>query len=69
MLGNWQREYTMEDILTGLKKEMSTQKNRRLHQPHEGIFIFIDSVSVIHGSKSNRSHLFEIKKRSYLKSY
>ncbi|KAL6637713.1 hypothetical protein ACP70R_025285 [Stipagrostis hirtigluma subsp. patula] len=35
MLGNWQREYTMEDILTSLKREMSTPQNRRLHQPHE----------------------------------
>ncbi|KAM0898861.1 hypothetical protein ACQ4PT_021673 [Festuca glaucescens] len=36
MLGNWQREHTMEDILISLKKEMSTPQNRRLHQPHEG---------------------------------
>ncbi|TVU45411.1 hypothetical protein EJB05_04898, partial [Eragrostis curvula] len=36
MLGNWQREHTMEDILTSLKKEMSAPQNRRLHQPHEG---------------------------------
>jgi hypothetical protein len=40
MLGNWQREHTMEDILTGLKREMSTPQNRRLHQPQEGIFPF-----------------------------
>ncbi|GJM96385.1 hypothetical protein PR202_ga13213 [Eleusine coracana subsp. coracana] len=45
MLGKWQREYTMEDILTSLKKEMSAPQNRRLHQPHEGIFILIASVS------------------------
>ncbi|RCV41227.1 hypothetical protein SEVIR_9G117400v4 [Setaria viridis] len=36
MLGNWQREHTMEDILTSLKREMSTPQNRRLHQPQEG---------------------------------
>ncbi|KAJ0974938.1 hypothetical protein J5N97_016903 [Dioscorea zingiberensis] len=33
MLANWQREYTMEDILTNLKKEMSSRENRRLCQP------------------------------------
>ncbi|KAG6524536.1 ubiquitin-conjugating enzyme E2 variant 1C-like [Zingiber officinale] len=36
MLANWQREYTMEDILTCLKKEMSAPQNRKLHQPTEG---------------------------------
>ncbi|BAF12977.1 ubiquitin-conjugating enzyme E2 variant 1D [Oryza sativa Japonica Group] len=36
MLGNWQREHTMQDILIGLKKEMSAPQNRRLHQPHDG---------------------------------
>uniref|UniRef100_A0A0D9VY49 UBC core domain-containing protein n=1 Tax=Leersia perrieri TaxID=77586 RepID=A0A0D9VY49_9ORYZ len=36
MLGNWQREHTMQDILISLKKEMSAPQNRRLHQPHDG---------------------------------
>ncbi|PPR87260.1 hypothetical protein GOBAR_AA33431 [Gossypium barbadense] len=36
MLANWQREYTMEDILTQLKKEMMSPQNRRLAQPPEG---------------------------------
>ncbi|URE47722.1 Ubiquitin-conjugating enzyme E2 variant, partial [Musa troglodytarum] len=36
MLANWQREYTMEDILMSLKKEMSSPQNRKLHQPPEG---------------------------------
>nr|ACG23966.1 ubiquitin-conjugating enzyme E2 variant 1 [Zea mays] len=36
MLGKWEREHTMEDILTSLKREMSTPQNRRLYQPHEG---------------------------------
>ncbi|XP_020103843.1 ubiquitin-conjugating enzyme E2 variant 1D-like isoform X2 [Ananas comosus] len=33
MLANWQREYTMEDILTSLKKEMASPQNRKLYQP------------------------------------
>ncbi|ERM94132.1 hypothetical protein AMTR_s00010p00151210 [Amborella trichopoda] len=36
MLGNWRREYTMEDILTQLKKEMASAQNRKLPQPPEG---------------------------------
>ncbi|CAL9168719.1 unnamed protein product [Musa acuminata subsp. burmannicoides] len=36
MLANWQREYTMEDILRSLKKEMSAPQNRKLNQPPEG---------------------------------
>ncbi|KAH0453159.1 hypothetical protein IEQ34_017483 [Dendrobium chrysotoxum] len=36
MLLNWRREYTMEDILIGLKKEMSSPQNRKLHQPLDG---------------------------------
>ncbi|CAE6076002.1 unnamed protein product [Arabidopsis arenosa] len=35
VLANWQREYTMEDILTQLKKEMATSHNRKLVQPPE----------------------------------
>lgn len=37
MLSNWQREHTMEDILTQLKKEMMTPQNRKLAQPPEGL--------------------------------
>ncbi|XP_074581333.1 ubiquitin-conjugating enzyme E2 variant 1D-like [Curcuma longa] len=33
MLTNWQRKFTMEDILVSLKKEMSAPYNRKLHQP------------------------------------
>ncbi|KAM0936094.1 putative ubiquitin-conjugating enzyme E2, Zinc finger, RanBP2-type, ubiquitin-conjugating enzyme/RWD [Dioscorea sansibarensis] len=36
MLANWQREYTMEDILTSLKKEMASPQNRKLYQPPDG---------------------------------
>ncbi|KAL6145501.1 hypothetical protein ACLB2K_056187 [Fragaria x ananassa] len=35
LLANWQREYTMEDILTQLKKEMAAAHNRKLVQPPE----------------------------------
>ncbi|KAB2631790.1 ubiquitin-conjugating enzyme E2 variant 1D [Pyrus ussuriensis x Pyrus communis] len=35
LLANWQREYTMEDILTQLKKEMGAPHNRKLVQPPE----------------------------------
>ncbi|CAL9168855.1 unnamed protein product [Musa hybrid cultivar] len=38
MLANWQREYTMEDILTQLKKEMAAPNSRKLVQPPEGTF-------------------------------
>ncbi|CAK9150355.1 unnamed protein product [Ilex paraguariensis] len=33
MLTDWQREYTMEAILTQLKKEMMSPQNRKLAQP------------------------------------
>ncbi|KAI7753548.1 hypothetical protein M8C21_032292, partial [Ambrosia artemisiifolia] len=36
MLADWQREYTMENILTQLKKEMTSPQNRKLTQPPEG---------------------------------
>nr|GFB02374.1 ubiquitin-conjugating enzyme E2 variant 1C [Tanacetum cinerariifolium] len=39
ILANWQREYTMEDILTQLKKEMAAAHNRKLVQPPEGRFV------------------------------
>ncbi|KAK6139870.1 hypothetical protein DH2020_026384 [Rehmannia glutinosa] len=38
LLSNWQREYTMEDILTQLKKEMAAPQNRKLVQPPEGTY-------------------------------
>jgi len=36
LLSNWQRKFTMEDILTQLKKEMAASHNRKLIQPPEG---------------------------------
>ncbi|KAL9265307.1 Ubiquitin-conjugating enzyme E2 variant 1A-like protein [Drosera capensis] len=36
MLGNWRREYTMESVLTQLKKEMMLPQNRKLVQPSDG---------------------------------
>ncbi|KAL5976472.1 hypothetical protein ACLOJK_020805 [Asimina triloba] len=38
LLANWQREYTMEDILMQLKKEMVAPYNRKLVQPPEGTY-------------------------------
>ncbi|CAM0949029.1 unnamed protein product [Alopecurus aequalis] len=38
LLSNWRREYTMENILIQLKKEMATSHNRKLVQPPEGTF-------------------------------
>ncbi|KAM7271909.1 hypothetical protein ACFE04_031123 [Oxalis oulophora] len=35
MLANWRREYTMEDILLQLKKDMMSPQNRKLTQPPE----------------------------------
>ncbi|XP_066346400.1 ubiquitin-conjugating enzyme E2 variant 1C-like isoform X1 [Miscanthus floridulus] len=39
-LREWRREYTMEHLLTQLKKEMAAPHNRRLPQPPEGTFFF-----------------------------
>ncbi|XP_028944509.2 ubiquitin-conjugating enzyme E2 variant 1D-like isoform X5 [Malus domestica] len=36
ILANWQREFTMENILIQLKKEMAASYNRKLAQPPEG---------------------------------
>jgi ubiquitin-conjugating enzyme E2 variant len=36
MLAQWRRSYTMENILTALKKDMASPPNRKLHQPPEG---------------------------------
>ena len=52
MLTNWRREYTMEDILVKLKKEMMTSHNRKLAQPHEGNFYTIFDSSVFAYDKS-----------------
>jgi ubiquitin-conjugating enzyme E2 variant len=41
MLANWQREHTMEDILTQLKKEMMASQNRKLAQPPEGVSVLL----------------------------
>ncbi|VAI17246.1 unnamed protein product [Triticum turgidum subsp. durum] len=38
LLANWQREYTMEHVLTQLKKDMAATQNRKLVQPPEGTF-------------------------------
>ncbi|KAL5721138.1 Ubiquitin-conjugating enzyme E2 variant 1C [Ranunculus cassubicifolius] len=38
LLANWQREYTMEDILMQLKKEMAAAHNRKLVQPPENTY-------------------------------
>ncbi|KAG0487135.1 hypothetical protein HPP92_009230 [Vanilla planifolia] len=48
MLCNWQREYTMEDVLLGLKKEMSSPQNRKLIQPLDGItdlFVYLENIN------------------------
>ncbi|KAB1205801.1 Ubiquitin-conjugating enzyme E2 variant 1A [Morella rubra] len=44
MLTNWQREYTMEDILTQLKKDMMAPQNRKLAQPPEGVSVLPGKV-------------------------
>lgn len=36
VLGNWQRQYTMEIILTELRREMAAPHNRKQPQPPEG---------------------------------
>lgn len=36
VLANWQREYTIEKVLTELKREMAMSYNRKLPQPPEG---------------------------------
>eukprot|EP00897_Mesotaenium_endlicherianum_P003220 jgi/Mesen1/2926/ME000175S02083 len=36
MLAQWKREYTMENILTELRREMGSSSNRKLQQPPEG---------------------------------
>lgn len=36
MLGNWRPEYTLENLLTELRREMGSSSNRKLPQPPEG---------------------------------
>lgn len=36
LLSNWKRDYTMEKILTELKREMASSHNKKLPQPPEG---------------------------------
>lgn len=36
LLAHWHREYTMEKVLTELKREMAASNNRKLPQPPEG---------------------------------
>eukprot|EP00244_Chara_vulgaris_P009199 TRINITY_DN3853_c0_g3_i1.p1 TRINITY_DN3853_c0_g3~~TRINITY_DN3853_c0_g3_i1.p1 ORF type:complete len:145 (-),score=26.23 TRINITY_DN3853_c0_g3_i1:256-690(-) len=36
MLASWRRDFTMENILTELRREMQTGQNRKLPQPPEG---------------------------------
>ncbi|CAK9180792.1 unnamed protein product [Ilex paraguariensis] len=52
LLSNWQREYTMEDILTQLKKEMAAPQNRKLVQPPEGGMPQKASPIACHGFRS-----------------
>jgi hypothetical protein len=47
----------MEDILVSLKREMSTPQNRRLYQPHEGIFLSIPPVTYMLTMLFNCSYL------------
>lgn len=47
MLSNWQREFTMEDILTQLRKEMAAPYNRKLVQPPEGTFFWVDKLKKV----------------------
>lgn len=36
VLGGWRREFTMETVLTELRREMAAPANRKLPQPPEG---------------------------------
>ncbi len=37
ILSNWQRNFTIEQVLVELRREMNSQANRRLPQPPEGL--------------------------------
>lgn len=36
VLGRWNRQYTMETVLTELRREMAQPHNRKVPQPPEG---------------------------------
>jgi ubiquitin-conjugating enzyme E2 variant len=36
VLGQWRREYTMETVLTELRRQMASHHNKKLQQPPEG---------------------------------
>mmetsp|Transcript_62036 Transcript_62036/g.115126 ORF Transcript_62036/g.115126 Transcript_62036/m.115126 type:complete len:139 (-) Transcript_62036:184-600(-) len=36
MMQSWRREYTIENVLDGLRREMASSANRKLPQPPEG---------------------------------
>lgn len=36
VLGNWRREFTMETVLTELRRQMAAPANKKLSQPPEG---------------------------------
>lgn len=36
VLGGWKREYTLETVLTELRRDMASASNRKLAQPPEG---------------------------------
>ena len=36
MLGHWRREYTLENVLVELRRDMASPTNRKLPQPPEG---------------------------------
>lgn len=36
MLKNWKREYTIENVLLELRRDMASSSNRKLQQPQEG---------------------------------
>ena len=36
VLGRWNRQYTMETVLTELRREMTQPHNRKVPQPPEG---------------------------------
>ena len=38
ILKNWKKEYTLEDVLKALRKDMETSAFRALKQPAEGPF-------------------------------
>ncbi|KAJ1273552.1 hypothetical protein BS78_06G290100 [Paspalum vaginatum] len=44
LISDWHRDYTMEHVLTRLKKEMAAPHNRKLLQPPEGTFFFFDDA-------------------------